>query len=407
MPLPDKPWGGFSLAERDRRWNAVRKNAAEAGFDCTFVPLCVDGRNLHLSLEQARGTRSDGKYLTQMENAAVVLPTDGRAPIVVTQRGETNNWLPETRRAGPDSRSSWSDAMADALLELGMERASIGVSGLKGGKVTHGRALDGVVNHTSYAEVKRRLPNASFKDATDVVGFARYQKGAEEVECLKTGAAIAQAGIDEMVEHARPGMNAAVLYARVMRRILELGSEYYPLAWRISEIGGPTPRNEEPPYWIQLDPMNVIAPEVDAVWGGLIAQEMQPILLGRVPDELKPVIEAQRDLFNAGLAYMKPGTLFGDLIDYANGFGAKYGMKATILMHGRGYGNDGPLLTPGDISADHFRNVPVEEGNVWVWKPTMATADGRLHFSFGGVTVVGKDGGKLVTGREPGMVEVV
>jgi len=58
----------------------VRAHAAEAGLDCVFVPLCVDGRNLNLSLEQAYGTRSDGRYLTQFENAAIVLPTDGRPP---------------------------------------------------------------------------------------------------------------------------------------------------------------------------------------------------------------------------------------------------------------------------------------------------------------------------------------
>lgn len=53
----DIAWRGYSLAERDWRWQAVRANAAKAEFDCIFVPLCVDGRNLHLSLEQARGTR--------------------------------------------------------------------------------------------------------------------------------------------------------------------------------------------------------------------------------------------------------------------------------------------------------------------------------------------------------------
>jgi len=59
----DTTWKGFSLAERDRRWQRVRDNAAKAGFDCVLVPLCVDGRNLHLSLEQTRGTRSDCRYL--------------------------------------------------------------------------------------------------------------------------------------------------------------------------------------------------------------------------------------------------------------------------------------------------------------------------------------------------------
>ena len=57
-------WEGYSLAERDWRWQRVRANAAQAGFDSILVPLCVDGRNLHLSLEQARGTRSDCRSTT-------------------------------------------------------------------------------------------------------------------------------------------------------------------------------------------------------------------------------------------------------------------------------------------------------------------------------------------------------
>src|SRR5207249_3690559 len=65
-------WTGYSLAERDRRWAAVRKNAVEAGFDCIFVPLCVDPFQLNLSSDSKRGVRSDGRYLTLMENAAVV-----------------------------------------------------------------------------------------------------------------------------------------------------------------------------------------------------------------------------------------------------------------------------------------------------------------------------------------------
>ena len=48
-------WPGYSLAERDWRWQLVRDGAAKPGLDCIFVPLCVDGRNLHLSLEQHRG----------------------------------------------------------------------------------------------------------------------------------------------------------------------------------------------------------------------------------------------------------------------------------------------------------------------------------------------------------------
>ena len=173
MELPaDIKWTGYSIAERDRRWQAVRENAARAGFDCIFVPLCVDGRNLHLSLEQARGTRSDCRFLTQMENASVVLPIDGRQPIVISDQEMGNEWVADLRPV----EGSWGRTMSQALIDSGMERARIGVSGLRRGTFTHGRAIAGVINHSSYAEVLRRLPNAKFEDATNVLGCARYVK---------------------------------------------------------------------------------------------------------------------------------------------------------------------------------------------------------------------------------------
>src|ERR1051326_9455859 len=120
-PPADTTWKGFTLAERDRRWASVRKHASAAGFDCVLVPLCVDGRNQHLSLEQSRGMRSDGRYLTLLDNAAVILPTDGRKPVVISDH-PGNDWIPEPRPVN----GSWGVAMAGALAECGMERARIG-----------------------------------------------------------------------------------------------------------------------------------------------------------------------------------------------------------------------------------------------------------------------------------------
>jgi Xaa-Pro aminopeptidase len=234
----------FSLSERDRRWRTVAANAAQAGFDCILVPHCLDGRNLNLSLEQSFGARSDGRYLTQMEDAAVVLPSDGARPIVVNASGAPNDWVAEPRVA---SRGSWGGEIAQALRDAGMERARIGVSGLRRGRVSHSRAVDGVVVHSSYAEVRRQLPNATFEDATDVIGFARYVKSQEEIACLRQGAQIALAGIETMIELARPGMALAQLYAGVMERMLELGSAYYPLAMYAAPLGSRGPRFENPP----------------------------------------------------------------------------------------------------------------------------------------------------------------
>jgi Xaa-Pro aminopeptidase len=398
----DTTWTGFSVAERDRRWNAVRKNAAQAGFDCILVPLCVDGRNLHLSLEQSRGTRSDCRYLTLMDNAAVVLPTDGRLPVIISDSREGNEWIPDPRPVN----GSWGTATAEALIEAGMERARIGVTGLGRGTVTHGRAYAGVVNHTSYVEVLRRLPNARFEDANDIVGYARYVKGKEEIECLRRGASIAAAGIEEMVRVARPGVEEAFLYASVMRRMLELGSEYYPLALYTGPLDAiRLPRFEDPPLGRRLQPLYRIHNEVDAVWGGLIAQEQQGILLGPIPEAWELVIELQRDLFYAGLERMKPGVLFGEFIDAMSALAEKRGMKSLVLMHGRGYGDDGPLLTP-QHRGDGVRDVVMQEGNVFVWKPIAVSADEKIQYSCGGCVLLTAKGGVQLVERAPGMISI-
>jgi Xaa-Pro aminopeptidase len=395
-------WRGYSLTERDWRWRRVRDEAAKAGFECILVPLCVDGRNLHLSLEQARGTRSDCRFLTGLDNAAVILPTDGRAPIVISDDDRGNDWIPEFRPV----ENSWGESMAQALSDLGMERARIGVSGIRRGFYTHGRAFHGVVNHSSYAEVLARLPNARFENATEVVGHARYVKSAEQIACLRRGAAIAAAGIDKMIELARPGMDEGLLYTRVMQRMVGLGSEYYPMAFYSGlHGGGRLPRFEDPTEGRTLQANYRIANEVDAVFGGLIAQEQQPIYLGRIPDAWQPAIELQRDMYYAALEHLTPGRPFAEFMDLINGFGEKRGMKSRLLMHGRGYGDDGPLFTPQNQGGRN-RDLLIEKDCVFIVKPIAYSADGTFDTSWGGCVLVTEKGGEPLVKRMPGMAEV-
>jgi len=398
----DIKWTGYSLAERDWRWQRVRNNAVQAGFDCVFVPLCIDGRNLHLSLEQARGTRSDCRFLTCLDNGAVILPTDGGEPIVISDQESGNNWVREFRPV----ENSWGESMAQGLIDAGMERARIGVSGIRRGFYTHGRAFHGVVNHSSYADVLRCLPDARFENATEVVGHARYVKSAEQIDCLGRGAAIAAAGIEKMVELARPGMDEGLLYARVMQRMLALGSEYYPMAFYSGlHGGGRLPRFEDPSQGRTLQPNYRIANEVDAVFGGLIAQEQQPIFLGPIPDAWKPAIELQRDMYYAALEHLTPGRPFGEFMDLINGFGEKRGMKSQLLMHGRGYGDDGPLFTPQNQGARN-RDLLIEKDCVFIVKPIAHSADGTFDTSWGGCVRVTDKGGEPLVKRTPGMVSI-
>ena len=381
----DVSWRGYSTAERDRRWAAVREGAAQLGLDCIFVPF---------------GNWQDARYLTQMQTASLVVPTDAsKPPIVVNDRGRSNAWIPEARAAN----RSWGGPMAQALIDAGMERARIGVSGLENGKVSHVRAYDGVVNYSSYSAVVRQLPNATFVSATDVVGFVRYVKSEEEIDCARRASQIAVAGIDEMIEVAHPGVDGAELYARVMAKLMQLGSEHHAWAIKVGPLGEEGERYTDPPIGVRLERGTYITNEVDAVWGGIVTQEDQPILLAPTPDSWKPVIELQAQVFEAGLERMKPGVAFAELIDSINHFGDGRGGKTQILMSGRGMHDDGPLIT-GRSSGDTVRDVRLENGNVFVWKPHALSADGLQNFSWGGAVVVRERGAEMLVQRKPGLV---
>lgn len=384
----DTTWTGYSEGERDRRWRVVRAHAAEAGLDCVFVPM---------------GNRFDARYLTDMSDAAFILPTDAsKPPIALTDRGRGNAWLPEVRATG---HRVYGPAMADALLEAGMARARIGVSGLRGGKLAHVRAPEGVLLLGPYMEVVRRLPEATFEDATDIVGRARYVKSDEEIACLRRATAIAEAAINEMIAVARPGVDAAVLYGRVTGRMLELGSEHYRhgLALTLQDPGeADDTRYTEPPIRRRLRAGTLITNEVNALWGGLVAQEDQPILLAPMPEAWGPVIEAQRHAFEAGLERLRPGATFGELIDFVGHIGDGYGVKTRVTMHGRGNSDDGPLITSG--SRADIRDLRIEKGNAFVWKPSATSADGQVHFGWGGDVVVTGAGGEQLFKRPHGLV---
>lgn len=383
----DLTWKGYSLAERDRRWKAVRERGAAAGFDCIFVPL---------------GNGLDGEYLTQMTTAVVVMPTDGRPPIVINDRGTGNAWVSEVRYANRE----WAKLSAQALLDAGMERARIGVVGLKGGTVTHVRAPGGVVVHSPYAQdVRGALPHATFEDATDVVGFVRYVKSEEEIECLRRSAAIAEAGVERLVELAQPGLDEAVLYARVTERMLELGSAYYDWALETGPLGDEKLqlRSTVPPIGRRLQPGELVNNEVTAIFGSMLSQEVQPILLRPLPADWQPLVALQREVFETGLERLRPGTTFGELIDFTNGFSQRTGLKTAITLHGRGMGDDGPLIT-SRASGASIRDLTLQKGNAFVWKPYAQTPDARWRFNFGATVVVGEHGGERLSARPPGMI---
>jgi Xaa-Pro aminopeptidase len=78
-------------------------------------------------------------------------------------------------------------------------------------------------------------------------------------------------------------------------------------------------------------------------------------------------------------------------------------VKGVLNMHGRGQGDDGPIITdsardPGPLG------VPLQERMVFVLKPGVVSADGRYNITWGDTVVVTAQGGRRLGTRPHGLV---
>ncbi len=76
-----------------------------------------------------------------------------------------------------------------------------------------------------------------------------------------------------------------------------------------------------------------------------------------------------------------------------------------MIGGGSGYGDDGPLLkakSPGD----HLRDLGIEKGNAFIWKPISMTTDERIRFTWGGPVIVTDKGAEALFTRSQGMVSI-
>jgi hypothetical protein len=152
--------------------------------------------------------------------------------------------------------------------------------------------------------------------------------------------------------------------------------------------------------------MDQITNEVYAACGGLSVQDVQPLLLGTIPDEWKPLVEVQREAFEVGCDFMKPGASFAGLIDAINGVGAQRGMRTAVMLHSRGYGNEGPYVNPNDRPSDVPQDVVIEENTVWIWKPHAYSENDRRYFRWGPCVQITAQGARPLVPRPHGFISV-
>ena len=389
----------FSLTERDRRWKAVRAKMAEQNIDVIVTP-----QNTGHSMDFQANTR----YLTHCggggdADIAAVFPLDGAVTAIATTANPrwttTQEWTTDVREA----RREYGRIIVERLKELDVERSRIGIAGL--GEVEGTRTPEGTILHGTWQRIRDAFPNAQLVDATPILTEVRYSKSPEEIAVLSKSMEIVEEGYKAEIEAAKPGARDWDVWAAAQYGMMRNGSE---MPVHCNWISGKNVRRTlTRPSMRLLEYGDLIINELEANWVGYRAQGVQPVFVGAADPVHQELIKVQREIFNRVMEQLKPGVSVKELADLTLKVGAAVtpksgpaaGARGDLNMHGRGAGDDGPIITAHAKSPRQL-GVTLQENMVFICKPSAISADGSSISTWGDTVVITPNGGRRL-GKRP------
>lgn len=397
----------FSLAERDRRWAAVRKEMERAGAD-VLVGLPNTGHTDHW--------QSDIRYLTQIGgnniDAAVVFPLEREPTAFATNELYWGVAAPFWLRDLRPSVWRWGDVVGQRLQELaaetGREDLTIAITGLKGVL----RAPEGTTPWGTVERLREMMPRAKLVNGTDICRLPRYIKSQEEIEFLRGSVGLIEKAIDAMYRTARPGVKESQVYAAMIAAMLADGGEVPTMLSWISGPWGRLSRRMTIATQRVMQKGDAIVNEVEARYGGYTGQQEQPLFLGPLPQDAQDLFQVQSEALHAALSTIRPGQTFQaviDAVDRVTQNSTKY--KARLIMHGRGLGDDWPLIVDSEAAggSGRIQDQMIQANTVFTVKPNAAPREATYRgerINWSDTVVVTETGVERLGTRTPGLLSV-
>jgi Xaa-Pro aminopeptidase len=394
------PYPTFSLEERDRRWARVREMMAREGFDAIIAPN---------NTGHSTDFQANMRYLTHCggggdSDLSAIFPLHGEPTVSAKDANDrwltVQDWCTDVREAD----RVYSEVIIERIKELGLEKGRIGVTGLGPGN----RTPEGTIGYLQMKAYLDAFPDATFVDATKPMEQVRAVKSDEELAFLTKSTELIEHGIEAKVDTARAGVRDYEVWAAVIYAMTSRGSE---LPVHYNWVSGPEAhRTLSRPSFRVLERGDRIINEIEASWAGYRSQAVQPVWIGECPQIYHDLMSIQHDVFTSVVDALRPGVTVGELLDVTKhavseaspSSGPLAGCTAQLAMHGRGQGDDAPLVT-NERSTERSRGFTLDQGNVFILKPSVRTADRGTSILWGDTVAIGPNGGYRLGTRAHGI----
>lgn len=321
-----------SSAELERRWKAAREIMAERKIDFLVMRQDEEFYGGYVRWFSAVAPRHGYPF-------TVIFPREDEMTTISSAppgEGKPPEWAlhgVKERLGAPYYPSFHFTNTLDAELAVGVLGKKKGAAvGFVGMSSMHVPFHDYVTGH---------LPGATFVDMTDAVDYLKAIKSPEEIELIKSTAALQDAALDYVRQRIRPGMKDLDIHAEADYISTKLGSTRLQVLISSYRQGG------EPVGFMGRHFMNRVVREGDQLVvllegngpGGYYTEIARVFSLGEPSQEAKDgfafAVEAQKRM----AAMLRPGADPKEVWDASNAFLQKTGSgpEGRLNCHGEGY----------------------------------------------------------------------
>ncbi len=388
----------WSSEEFRRRWQNVRQGMKENHFDCLIVPQHSTQAMIH----DRQDGDADVQYLVGIPAGWVIVPLEGKITaissrvgslladkrpipgIVMTTLFAENSADIEVRFS--DEEGLWSPSIIDSLKEKKMDRARIGVGAL----TNLFRNSEGSVTYTTYDRVRKAFPQAQFESAADILWRVKLVHSAEEIAVLEKATEVSEAGMQAMLDSARPGAIHRDVWLKMYAAMVQASGER---PWRLSIS---TRGSGNASFGFPLDDVlgagQILGQECSGSVLGFGSQVNHSVLLGSpAPADWAAAGQYSLDLFHELLGMVAPGKRVKEFCDYCGEKLKARGVArpGVVLIHSGGLA-DLPRCGPGRMEGGD--DLLFQAGMVFDLKPSVPVKQTPTPAEFGDSIVVTEKG---------------
>ncbi len=378
----------FSKEEYDRRFREIRSRMAEKG---------IDGLIIYGDSGSNNGNHANVKYVSNYADpisSYVVFPRDGEPSLHMSNRlylpyAKLMSIFPRTTEAVDYDPAG---AIERRIRELNLERGVIGLVGLRG--ILHASIPYGPLSHW-----QKVFAEASFVDATDILGEVRLIKSKEELQWFRKGAALTDRAFEALAKKAKVGMTDFQLAAIIAGSYMPYGG-----GPKLIFIGSTSMKNPhlifpcQVPSHRKIRKGDIILTELSADYEMYPGQGHRPISVGMPPTAVyERLFEVAVEAYRRMVKSLKPGATQEDVRRAASVIQEEGFTTFDVSLHGWGLLIEPPRV---DIDAVMIRRplneFIVQEGMLLVVQPNVVTPDGQRGLQVGNLVEITPAGARAL-----------